>query len=602
MAEGRNTPRVMWVGWATMFLVGLTVVLALMLGGASLVTRVALALDTTHQAETMILPGGAIVRSDTSASGGKAVELGVNGAVTKSFSGSVSSVVVRAKGDQCSGAPQMRVSIDGSVIGTSSISNAAWSTFTYSSVDIPSGSHTLKIAYINNYRTTWCDRDLHVDYFVLTDAPSAPVNCPSGEFLATYRNEVKGFTTSPVMSRCEDASSDHEWGSGSPGAGVNPDNFTSSYVGKFDFAEAGDYKFDVTTNDGVRVYVDGVLLIEKWYDHRGSHSATKTLSAGEHEIRVEHYEGLYNAKLSVSWTKLAAAPPSPIAEPRVQGAYVSGAPWTAAEIDNFAALTGTKPSVLNWFESWSDTGFSRANYDAAYSRGITPLMTWQPWNHRYGANQPDYQLADITNGNHDAYIRAFAQNARDYGKPIYLRPMQEMNSDWFPWGVCANGNAPGDFVPAYRHIVDIFRAEGATNVKFVWTPNIQTACSDYQTLYPGDAYVDWVGLDGYNWGTAHSWSLWQSPAQVFAASYDELVAVAPNKPAMIAETASVEYGGDKAVWMRSLYLDTVPNRMPNVRAVLWYHDNLSSTVDLRVNTSAASLDAYRTVADSPDWE
>jgi hypothetical protein len=311
---GSKTSKVMWVGRATVFLGGLAVSLALVLGVTPLATRVALALDTTHQAETMTVPGGAILRSDTLASGGKAIELGVNGAVTKSVSGSISKVVVSAKGDQCSGAPQMRVSIDGSVIGTSSVSNTAWSTLTYSSLDIPSGPHTMKIEYINDSRTSWCDRDLHVDYFVLTDKPSAPMNCPLGEFLAEYRNEVKGFITGPVMSRCEGAPINHEWGWGSPGAGVNPDNFTSRYVGRFDFAEAGDYKFDVTTNDGVRVYVDGELLINEWYDHLSSHSATKTLSAGVHEVAVENYEGRNTAKLTVNWTKVTSPAPPPTGE------------------------------------------------------------------------------------------------------------------------------------------------------------------------------------------------------------------------------------------------------------------------------------------------
>jgi beta-mannanase len=221
------------------------------------------------------------------------------------------------------------------------------------------------------------------------------------------------------------------------------------------------------------------------------------------------------------------------------------------------------------------------------------MITWQPWNHRNSINnQPEYQLQDITNGNHDAYIHTFARDAAAYGKTIYLRPMQEMNSDWFPWGVCTNGNSPSQYAPAYRHIVDIFRAEGASNVKFVWTPNIQTNCSNYQTLYPGDTYVDWVGLDGYNWGTSQSWSTWQSPTQLFKASYDELVSVASGKPAMIAEYGSAEQGGDKAAWIRDLYLDAVPNQMPNIKLIMVYHE-VWSGVDWRVNSSAASMAAYR---------
>jgi hypothetical protein len=325
------------------------------------------------------------------------------------------------------------------------------------------------------------------------------------------------------------------------------------------------------------------------------------LADGQHTFRVRAEDtagSVDQSPASRTWTVQAGIILPPVPEPtgaRTQGAYATGAPWTPSVIDSFTTLTSKRPSVVHWFESWSDTGFYKANYDAVYARGSVPMVTWQPWNHRNSiSDQPEYQLQDITNGNHDAYIHTYARDAAAYGKTIYLRPMQEMNSDWFPWGVCTNGNSPSQYAPAYRHIVDIFRSEGATNVKFVWTPNIQTNCSNYQTLYPGDTYVDWVGLDGYNWGTSQGWSTWQSPTQLFKASYDELVSVAPNKPAMIAEYGCAELGGDKAAWIRNLYLDAVPNQMPNIKLIMVYHE-VWSGVDWRVNSSAASLAAYREV-------
>ena len=106
-------------------------------------------------------------------------------------------------------------------------------------------------------------------------------------------------------------------------------------------------------------------------------------------------------------------------------------------------------------------------------------------------------------GHHDAYIREFAEAAKAWGHPFFLRFNWEMNGNWFPWSEGVNGNQPGEYVAAWRHVHDIFTQVGATNATWVWCPNVDPASKlhDLASLYPGDAYVDWTGLDGYNWGT-----------------------------------------------------------------------------------------------------
>ena len=87
-------------------------------------------------------------------------------------------------------------------------------------------------------------------------------------------------------------------------------------------------------------------------------------------------------------------------------------------------------------------------------------------------DQPAFQLADIYNGNHDAYITQFARSAAAWGHPFFFRFDPEMNGWWLPWNEQTNGNQPGDFARAWRHVVDIFRREGATNATWVFCPNI----------------------------------------------------------------------------------------------------------------------------------
>ena len=147
---------------------------------------------------------------------------------------------------------------------------------------------------------------------------------------------------------------------------------------------------------------------------------------------------------------------------------------------------------------------------------------------------------------------------------------------------------------------DIFEKEGATNVRWVWSPYVSCGSSTaFGKVYPGDGYVDWVALDGYNWGTSQRWSSWQSMAQIFAKSYDAVTRLAPRKPFMIAEVASAEAGGNKAAWISTAFNKTIPDRMPKTRAIIWFSSNKET--DWRIDSSGASLRAYRKVAANPSY-
>jgi len=282
------------------------------------------------------------------------------------------------------------------------------------------------------------------------------------------------------------------------------------------------------------------------------------------------------------------------------GAYISGAPWDPSRIDEFNAMVGTPPSVVMWYQDWAHVGvreFDARKMDAVVSRGAVPMVTWEPWNHAGGVNQPEYTLRSINRGKHDAYIRQWAQDSAAWGKPFYLRFAHEMNGDWNSWSPGVNGNTTAQYISAWRRVHDIFGQEGATNVRWVWSPNVESDGSvPFNKVYPGDAYVDWLGIDGYNWGTTQSWSSWTGLAAVFGPSYDKLAAMT-HKPMMIAETASAESGGDKAAWIKKGLLEDVPSRLPRVRAVVWFHENKEA--DWRIDSSAGSLAAYKQAAAAP---
>jgi beta-mannanase len=172
-----------------------------------------------------------------------------------------------------------------------------------------------------------------------------------------------------------------------------------------------------------------------------------------------------------------------------------------------------------------------------------------------------------------------------------------MNGDWYPWGTQSDnpdGNSPADYI-AWRHVHDIFTSVGATNVRWLWSLNITyQAATPASAIYPGDSYVDWVGIDGYNTG-----SPWKSAAALLDETYNAITAVT-NKPMLIAETASAETGGDKGSWITQTFDNDIPTTMPAVRGIIWF--DADEGIDWRVNSSASSLAAYRAVVASPSYE
>jgi hypothetical protein len=288
------------------------------------------------------------------------------------------------------------------------------------------------------------------------------------------------------------------------------------------------------------------------------------------------------------------------------GVYLAMTPWDPTVLDTYAERVGRAPDVAMLYVDWARPGvvggsdFPVASLDAIAARGATPLVTWEPWYPGAGAAQPTFSLAAIVAGEHDGYIRDWARAAAAHGHPFFLRLAHEMNTTAYPWGTGpgnANGNTPDQYVAMWRHVRAIFAAEGATNVRWVWSPNTEDAAGpSYAQLYPGDDQVDWVGIDGYNGGTALPWGGWKSLTEVFDRSYAAMTALT-GKPLMLAEVGSAELGGDKGAWVTEGFLAALPTRFPRVRLVVWYSENKET--DWRIDSSAAVLAAWRAVVASP---
>lgn len=218
------------------------------------------------------------------------------------------------------------------------------------------------------------------------------------------------------------------------------------------------------------------------------------------------------------------------------------------------------------------------------------MLAWEPWDAGGGTTQPRYSLGEIIRGRHDGYIRRWARSMRKWGKPILLRFAHEMNGNWYPWAEGVNGNTAGQYRTAWRHVHDIFRAERATNVNWVWAPNrAYLGSTGLGSLYPGDAYVEWVGINGFNRGSETTPSSWLNFTSLFVPTLTHVRQLAPTKPIMIAETASTELGGDKAAWITDFFVQLKEN--PDVLAFVWF--NYTKGPDFRIQSSPSAQGAFR---------
>lgn len=278
-------------------------------------------------------------------------------------------------------------------------------------------------------------------------------------------------------------------------------------------------------------------------------------------------------------------------EPLALGAVTD----TMQEFDAFRDVVGAPVGVYQWYQSWEGSpAFDRPRADAAVQRGAVPLLTWEPWQPGAGTAQPRYALERIAAGDHDAYVAAFAQQVRDWGGPLALRVAHELNAPHYPWSAGVNGNTPEHARAAWRHLREVFARHGA-DVVWVWSVNVSgPGTVPYDALYPGDEQVDWVGLDGYNGGTALPWGGWRSPEQLFAADLAALDDLS-DRPLVLTEVASTDAGGDKAAWIRQL---VEVAREHDVRALVWF--DLAKEADWRVTSSPGSAAALRQAAADAD--
>lgn len=273
---------------------------------------------------------------------------------------------------------------------------------------------------------------------------------------------------------------------------------------------------------------------------------------------------------------------------------LTGAFWTdrptVASIEKFAADYGKRPAIVMVFLDWGkypDGAVVRDVYDS----GSALMITWEPWRAVQKA-AIDYDAVLV--GKEDAYLREFALSLKAIDKPVFLRFAQEMNGDWYPWAGAHIG--PEKYRKLFQYIREIFDRAGVKNIRWVFSMNVENvpAKNDYVSCYPGSRFVDYIGLDGYNWGTTKSWSRWRSFNDLFSGIYAEVVRQY-GKPVIISEFGTTSRGGDKARWIDEALKEV--KRMPAVKALVLF--NIDKETDWRIIPGSNAGQALRSGWENP---
>ncbi len=284
------------------------------------------------------------------------------------------------------------------------------------------------------------------------------------------------------------------------------------------------------------------------------------------------------------------------------GSWTEGMDANPALLDNTAKKLGTPLEIASIFRGANDEWPYPA--DEELGRNRTLLVSWHLG-----------EIAcfhDFASGKYDDFITQQALRLKEYGKPVVLRPWAEMNADWVDFQPTTPGAAPkeqggtyDEFIEAWQRTVDVSRKAGATAVKWAFNPTTDTytETTPIERIYPGNDYVDYLALDGYNWGDGNGLS-WCTFGDIYGEQYARLTELAPERPVWIAEigssdpqsTSPAEHAvtapnsANKGAWWNDA-LCTMQADFPAIEAVVFF--DAEKERDWRIDSSRTALNGLR---------
>lgn len=201
------------------------------------------------------------------------------------------------------------------------------------------------------------------------------------------------------------------------------------------------------------------------------------------------------------------------------GVFEAGALDTYQPVADFARIAAKQPNLVGYYSGWREP-FQRSFAKTVRNHGAATIVQWDP---------TSASVSTIAAGSYDGYLRSFADSVRQFGHPVVIGFGHEMNANWYSWGY--GHLPPATFVAAWRHIVTLFRRQGAENVTWLWTLQAdEPGTGPIAAWWPGEKYVTWVGIDGY----------YYRPYETFASIFGKTIAqvrALTGRPVLVSEAA-----------------------------------------------------------------
>jgi beta-mannanase len=336
--------------------------------------------------------------------------------------------------------------------------------------------------------------------------------------------------------------------------------------------------------------------------HAAANRAAASTIPGATSSTAGKGAGVPGAKSSTSTPASASASPSPThttataaqieSEPgKYFGVTSPDVPFSAPAFTDIAKSATVSPNMIEYYVNWTQS-FNSVNVFNSYADGALPVITWEPFNGGTTGNtnldQPAYALSTIIDGKHDTYITQFAEAVKAAKVPIAIRFMHEMNGNWYPWSIGVNGNTSAEYVAAWKHVWNVFQTVGATNVIWIWAPNVLRGAQNDVKLadvYPGDQYVNWIGMSAYE-------DYESTATQLLNPTLDDIRQFT-QKDVLITETGA-QPNTNKVAWITN-FLQWLPQQQ-NVIGFIWNEYTLpeGARAAWGFDADPESLQAFRT--------
>jgi hypothetical protein len=316
--------------------------------------------------------------------------------------------------------------------------------------------------------------------------------------------------------------------------------------------------------------------------------AAKAGVAGQHAALSATASASGSAAASASASAAPVVSVSSLLDPskKYLGVAQDNVPNSMTGLASFSKEIGKNPDMVAYYVPWGQPLNQTWVLDLV-NDGALPLLQFEP---------VTPTIADIADGASDAYATSLAETVKALNVPVVFSFGHEMNGNWYAWGT--QDTKPADFVKAWRRIHDIFTKVGATNVIWLWDANVTYPVPNIELapLYPGDAYVDWIGLTGYYNITAGGRSTFDT---LFEPTMEQ-VREFSDKPFLIAETG-VSPSWDKPTEIKDLFQGVEDHK--DVLGFVWFNYDKSGAneADWMIDSDPASAATFKSLAQSSDW-